>query len=88
MSNDVDRSTSALRNPNSWKPSGSKLDLVLEDLSEELLVKRWKDVLSKIDRLLPSLNKSNPLKPRSRYHVIVTNLFRKLLMYIRRAINF
>ena len=87
LSNDVDRIIAALFNPNAWKPSGSKLDLVLEDFSEKLHVRRWEDVLSKIDTLALLLNKSNSIKPRSRYRVIISNLLRKLLIYIRKALN-
>ena len=87
LSNDVDRITSAVLEPDAWKPSGSKLELMLEDLSEELHVKRWEYVLSKIDRLLPSFNKTNLIKPRSRYHVIMSNLLRKLLIFIKKIIN-
>ena len=87
LSNDVDRIIAALFNPNAWKPSGSKLDLVLEDFSEKLHVRRWEDVLGKIDTLALLLNKSNSIKPRSRYRVIISNLLRKLLNYIRKAIN-
>ena len=84
LSNDIDRITAALLDPNSWKPSESRLDNALEDLSEKLYVKRWKNVLSNIDRLLPSLNKSNSIKPRSRYQVIVSKLLRKLFVYIKK----
>ena len=87
LSNDVDRITAALVNPNAWKPSGLKLDLALEELSEELHVQRWKNVLCRIDRLFPYLDKSNLIKPRSRYHVIMSSMLRKLLNYIRKAIN-
>ena len=87
LSIDVDRITAALLNPNVWKPSESKLDLTLEDFSEELHLLRWKNVLSEITRLLPSLKRSNLLKPRSRYHLVALNLLRKLLVYFRKAIN-
>ena len=87
LSIDVDRITAALLNPNVWKPSESKLDLTLEDFSEELHLSRWKNVLSEIARLLPSLKRSNLLKPRSRYHLVALNLLRKLLVYFRKAIN-
>ena len=87
LSIDVDRITAALLNPNVWKPSESKLDLTLEDFSEELHLLRWKNVLSEIARLLPSLKRSNLLKPRSRYHLVALNLLRKLLVYFRKAIN-
>ena len=87
LSIDVDRITAALLNPNVWKPSESKLDLTLEDFSEELHLLRWKNVLSEIARLLPSLKRSNLLKPRSRYNLVALNLLRKLLVYFRKAIN-
>ena len=87
LSIDVDRITAALLNPNVWKPSESKLDLTLEDFSEELHLLRWKNVLSEIARLLPSLKRSNLLKLRSRYHLVALNLLRKLLVYFRKAIN-
>ena len=87
LSIDVDRITAALLNPNVWKPSESKLNLTLEDFSEELHLLRWKNVLSEIARLLPSLKRSNLLKPRSRYHLVALNLLRKLLVYFRKAIN-
>ena len=87
LSIDVDRITAALLNPNVWKPSESKLDLTLEDFSEELHLLRWKNVLSEIAGLLPSLKRSNLLKPRSRYHLVALNLLRKLLVYFRKAIN-
>ena len=87
LSNDVDRITAALLNPSAWKPLRSKLDLVLEDLSEELHVKRWKDVLGKIDRLSLFLDKSNAIKPRSRYHIIASRLLRKPSFYISKVIS-
>ena len=87
LSNDVDRITSALLDPDAWKPSGSKLDLVLEDLSEELQVKRWEYVLSRLDKLLPFLNKTSLIKQRSRYHIIMSKLLRKLLIYIKKILR-
>ena len=84
LSNDIDRISAALLDPNSWKPSGSRLNLALEDLSEKSHVERWKDVLSKIDSLMPSLDRFNSIKQRPRYQVIISKLFRKLLTYIKR----
>ena len=84
LSNDIDRITSALLDPNSWKPSRSRLDLALEDLSEKSHVERWKDVLSKIDYLMPYLDEFNSIKQRPRYQVIISKLFRKLLTYAKK----
>ena len=87
LSNDVDRITAALLNPNVWRPSESKLDFVLEDLSEKLHVKRWKNALSMIEILAPSLDKNNSIKPRARYRIILSNFLIKLLLYIRKFLN-
>ena len=64
LSNDVSRIIAAVCNPSTWKPSSSRLDSALRELSEELHVKRWKDVLQQIDQLVPMLYESNFIKQR------------------------
>ena len=83
LSNDVDRITAALLHPIAWKPSSALLDNVLQDFSEKAHIKRWKDVLPKIDQLVPILNESNIIKQRSRYHIIFNKLLNKLFSKFR-----
>lgn len=84
LSNDVDRITAALLHPIAWKPSSALLDNVLQDFSEKSHIKRWNDVLPKIDQLVPILNESNIIKQRSRYHIIFNKLFSKFRFYIEK----
>jgi glycosyltransferase involved in cell wall biosynthesis len=83
LSNDVDRITAALLHPIAWKPSSPRLDIALQDLSEKSYIKRWNDVLQKIDQLVPILNQSNIIKQRSRYHIIFNKLLSKLFSKFR-----
>ena len=83
LSNDVDRITAALLHPIAWKPSSPRLDIALQDLSEKSYIKRWNDVLQKINQLTPVLNKSNIIKQRSRYHIIFNKLLYKLFSKFR-----
>ena len=87
LSNDVDRISAAIRNPTEWKPSGSKLDFALHDLSEKSHVKRWKNVLDKIDKFAPTLNQFNSIKQRSRYHILISRALEKLIIYTRKTIS-
>lgn len=84
LSNDVDRITAALLHPIAWKPSSALLDNVLQDFSEKSHIKRWNDILPKIDQLVPILNESNIIKQRSRYHIIFNKLFSKFRFYIEK----
>ena len=84
LSNDVDRITAALLHPIAWKPSSALLDNVLQEFSEKSHIKRWNDVLPKIDQLVPILNESNIIKQRSRYHIIFNKLFSKFRFYIEK----
>lgn len=83
LSNDVDRITAALLHPIAWKPSSALLDNALQDFSEKSHIKRWNDVLQKIDQLVPILNESNIIKQRSRYHIIFNKLVNKLFSKFR-----
>ena len=87
LSNDVDRITAALLHPIAWKPSSALLDNVLQDFSEKSHIKRWNDVLPKIDQLVPILNESNIIKQRSRYHIILNNLLSKFRFYFKKIIS-
>ena len=77
LSNDVDRITAALLHPIVWKPSSSRLDIALKDLSEKTYIKRWDDVLQKINQLAPFFNESNIIKQRSRYHIMFNKILSK-----------
>ena len=87
LSNDVDRITAALLHPIVWKPSSSRLDIALKDLSEKTYIKRWDDVLQKINLLAPFFNKPNIIKQRSRYHIMLNKLLNKLLNKFRFCIE-
>ena len=84
LSNDVDRITAALLHPIVWKPSSSRLDIALKDLSEKTYIKRWDDVLQKINQLAPFFNESNIIKQRSRYHIMLNKIFSKFQFYIEK----
>jgi glycosyltransferase involved in cell wall biosynthesis len=84
LSNDVDRITAALLHPIAWKPSSLRLDIALQDLSEKSYIQRWNDVLQKIDQLAPAFNKSNIIKQRSRYHIMLNKLLAKFRFYIEK----
>ena len=84
LSNDVNRIIAALCNPLDWKPSSSKLDLVLRELSEESHVKRWKDTLLEIEQIAPISHGSNFIKQRSRLHIITTKLLNKCRLFIKK----
>ena len=85
LSNDVNRIIAALCNPADWKPSSSRLNLALRELSEESHVKRWKHVLHEIDQLVPTFHKSNFIKQRSRFSIISLKLFNKIRLFIMKA---
>jgi hypothetical protein len=87
LSNDVDRITAALLHPIVWKPCSSRLDIALQDLSEKTYIKRWDDVLQKINQLAPFFNKSNIIKQRSRYHIILNKFLSKFQFYIEKVAN-
>ena len=84
LSNDVSRIIAAVCNPSDWKPSSSRLDSALRELSEELHVKRWKDVLQQIDQLVPMLYESNFIKQRSRLRIVSIKLFNKFRFFIKK----
>ena len=84
LSNDVNRIIAALCNPLDWKPSSSKLDLVLRELSEESHIKRWKDTLLEIEQIAPISHGSNFIKQRSRLHIIATKLLNKCQLFIKK----
>ena len=84
LSNDVDRITAALLHPIVWKPSSSRLDIALQDLSEKMYIKRWDDVLQKINQLAPFFNKPNIIKQRSRYHIMLNKLLNKFRFCIEK----
>ena len=82
VSNDVDRISAALHNPVEWKPSEQKLGFVLQDLTEQLYVKRWKYVIESLEQLLPVLKQSDLIRRRSRYRIIASKLFSRVFKYI------
>ena len=84
LSNDVDRISSALLNPSEWKPSGQKLGFVLQDLSEESHVIRWKYAVENIEQLFFKGNHSSLIKQKSRYRIIAAKFFGGLFMYFIR----
>ena len=83
LSNDVSRITAAVRNPSDWKPSSSRLNLALRELSEELHVKRWEDVLRQVAQLMPIFQESKLIKKRSYLRLVSTKLFNKLRFFIK-----
>ena len=87
LSNDVNRIIAAVCNPSDWKPSSIKSDLALLELSEESHVKRWKDVLNQIDKLLPMFYESDFINQRSRLRVVGIKLFNKLRFYIKKLLG-
>ena len=78
LSNDVDRIAAALLDPNAWKPLRSKLDFMLDELSEKTQATRWQIFINQIDKLLPALNKSNSIRHRPRYEIILGKFLKKL----------
>jgi len=86
LSNDVNRIISAVCNPSDWKSSSIKSDLVLLELSEESHVKRWKDVLNQIDKLLPMFYESDFINQRSRLRIVGIKLFNRLRFYIKKLL--
>ena len=87
LSNDVNRIIAAVCNPSDWKPSSTKSDLALLELSEESHVKRWKDVLNQIDKLLPMFCQSDFINQRSRLRIVGIKLFNKLRFYIKKLLG-
>ena len=87
LSNDIDRITTAILDPIAWKPSRQNLDFVLRELSEKSQSRRWQIVINEIDKLLPTLDKFDSIKQRSRYNLILNKLFRKLKSFTRSIIN-
>ena len=77
LSNDVDRIAAALLDPNAWKPLRSKLDFMLDELSEKTQATRWQIFINQIDKLLPALNKSNSIGRRPRYEIIFEKFLKK-----------
>ena len=77
LSNDVDRIAAALLDPNAWKPLRSKLDFMLDELSEKTQATRWQIFINQIDKLLPTLNKSNSIRRRPRYEIIFEKFLKK-----------
>ena len=86
LSNDVNRIIAAVCNPSDWKSSSTGLDLALRELSEELHVKRWKDVLHQVDQLVPIIYESNFIKQRSRIRIVTIKLFDKVRFFIRKLL--
>ena len=87
VSNDVDRISAALLDPSEWKPSAQKLSFVLQEFTEQLHIKRWKNVIKNLEQLSPCLNQSDLIKCRSRYHIIASKFFRKFCTWISRFLN-
>ena len=87
LSNDVNRIISAVCNPSDWKSSSIKSDLVLLELSEESHVKRWKDVLNQIDKILPMFYESDFINQRSRLRIVGIKLFNRLRFYIKKLLR-
>jgi hypothetical protein len=52
-----------------------------------MYIKRWDDVLQKINQLAPFFNKSNIIEQRSRYHIIFNKFLSKFQFYIEKAIS-
>ena len=77
LSNDVDRIAAALLDPNAWKPLRSKLDFMLDELSEKTYATRWQIFINQIDKLLPALNKSNSIMRRPRHEIIFEKFLKK-----------
>ena len=77
LSNDVDRIAAALLDPNAWKPLRSKLDFMLDELSEKTQATRWQIFINQIDKLLPALNKSSSIRHRPRYEIILEKFLKK-----------
>jgi hypothetical protein len=87
LSNDVDRIAAALLDPNAWKPLRSKLDFMLDELSEKTQAARWQIFINQIDTLLPALNKSNSIRHRSRYEIIFEKLLKKFKNCVKSVIT-
>ena len=87
VSNDVDRISAALLDPSEWKPSAQKLSFVLQEFTEQLHIKRWRNVIKNLEQLSPCLNQSDLIKRRSRYHIIASKFFRKFCIWISRFLN-
>ena len=87
LSNDVNRIIAAVCNPSDWKPSSIKSDLALRELSEESHLKRWKNVLNQIDKLLPMFYESDFINQRSRLRIVGIKLFNKLRFYIKKLLG-
>ena len=83
LSNDVDRIAAALLDPNAWKPLRSKLELMLDELSEKTQATRWQIFINQIDKLLPALNKSNSIRHRSRYEIIFEKFLKKFKNFVK-----
>ena len=83
LSNDVDRIAAALLDPNAWKPLRSKLDFMLDELSEKTQATRWQIFINQIDKLLPALNKSNSIRHRSRYEIIFEKFLKKFKNFVK-----
>ena len=87
VSNDVDRICSALLYPAEWKPSVQKLDFALQDFTEELHVKRWKNVIENLEQLFPNLNQFDFIRRPSRYQIISRKLFSKVFKLFGQFFN-
>ena len=87
VSNDVDRISAALLNPAEWRPSAQKLDFVLQDFTEQSHIKRWKYVIKSLEQLFTNLHRSNLIRRRSRYRIIASKLFSKVLMRMSQFLN-
>ena len=87
LSNDVNRIIAAVCNPSDWKPSSIKSELALLELSEESHVKRWKDVLNQIDKLLPMFYESDFINQRSRLRIVGIKLFNRLRFHIKKLLR-
>ena len=87
VSNDVDRISSALLYPAEWKPSLQKLDFALQDFTEELHVKRWKNVIENLEQLFPNLNEFDFIRRPSRCQIISRKLFSKVFKFFGQFFN-
>ena len=87
VSNDVDRISAALLDPSEWKPSAQQLSFVLQEFTEQLHIKRWRNVIKNLEQLSPCLNQSDLIKRRSRYRIIASKFFRKFCTWISRFLN-
>ena len=87
VSNDVDRISSALLDPAEWKPSVQKLDFALQDFTEELHVKRWKNVIENLEQLFPNLYQFDLIRRPSRYQIIAKKFLSKVFVFFGQFFN-